>query len=251
MEETVDGKRFFDENYAELVTLRDGTQVRLRKIRPEDKALFVEGLRELSPRSRYLRFHEPRSSLSPTELVYLTEVDGERHFAIGALDESADPPRGLAVARFVVLDCSEPTVAEAACVVLDAAQGKGLGSVLLLRLAAAALERGVDVFRNEVLPENESMMGLLTQLFPEATVAKKDSWCVTIDCKLRPPEQVAARTRKGPLERLLALAAEKKAFRMLARLPRMAGAAVGVANPSPEPASSGQTSPSDSGEHSG
>jgi hypothetical protein len=46
-------------------TLRDGTAVLLRQIRPEDRDRLAAGLRELSPESRYLRFHEDLTEFTP------------------------------------------------------------------------------------------------------------------------------------------------------------------------------------------
>ena len=64
--------------------LKDGTAVRLRLIRPDDKDRLRAGFARLSPESRYLRFFVPKSTLTDAELVYLTETDGVDHVAIGA-----------------------------------------------------------------------------------------------------------------------------------------------------------------------
>jgi len=48
--------------------------------------------------------------------------------------------------------------------VIDSAQKKGLGSLLLKRLAEAAQERGIDSFRCFVLADNKPMIDLLKQL---------------------------------------------------------------------------------------
>ena len=70
--------RFFTRDYAEQAVLRDGTRVRLRLIRPDDKALLHDGFERLSPASRYLRFLAPKAALSDDELRYLCEVDHEK-----------------------------------------------------------------------------------------------------------------------------------------------------------------------------
>lgn len=156
---------FFDADYAERVTLRDGTDVVVRTIRPDDKALLHRGFLKLSPESRYRRFFAAKHDLTPAELRYLTEVDGVRHFALGAT--TADGEDGLAVARFIQL-AGEPGVAEAAIAVLDEHQGKGLGSLLFQRLVAAASERGVKTFRCEMLGSNQGMADLVLALSPQA-----------------------------------------------------------------------------------
>jgi GNAT superfamily N-acetyltransferase len=144
-----------DEEYCEH--LRDGTAVLIRPIRPGDKAKLVEGLERLSPESRYRRFLRPISSLTERELQYLTEIDYADHFAWGALavDEPGQP--GLGIARYV-RDPKDPEVAEAAVAVVDAAQGKGLGTLLLRRLIGTARAHGIRVFRAWALAENRTVI---------------------------------------------------------------------------------------------
>jgi RimJ/RimL family protein N-acetyltransferase len=139
------------------VTLRDGSRALLRPIRPDDKWRIAEGLKLLSPRSRYLRFHADIESFSDEQLAYLTEVDHHDHEAWVALDpDDVDSP-GLGVARYVRSD-EDPTVAEAAVTVIDTAHGRGVGTALLRALAASAIDNGIHTFRNYVLADNEAML---------------------------------------------------------------------------------------------
>jgi GNAT superfamily N-acetyltransferase len=160
--------RFFTRDYVEHAALRDGTRVVLRLIRPDDKELLRAGFERLSPASRYSRFLAPKAALSDDELRYLCDVDQEDHVAIGAVRED-DPTLGLGTARFI-RQPDRPDTAEAAIAVTDDAQHLGLGSLLGLRLIAAAAERGVTRFRCEVLGSNASMTGLLDQIAPDRTV---------------------------------------------------------------------------------
>jgi RimJ/RimL family protein N-acetyltransferase len=164
--------------------LRDGTDVLLRPVQPEDKEKFVEGMARLSTRSRYLRFHTGVEQLSERQLRYLTEVDQERHVAWVAIDLDADDHPGIGVARFIRLD-DEPAVAEAAITVLDDYQGRGLGTLLLGQLAASAVRRGVRVFRSYVLGENQAMLELFDDLGAERSQVSPDVWQVD----LRLPER--------------------------------------------------------------
>ena len=162
--------RHFTADYVERATLRDGSHVVLRLIAPEDKDTLRRGFDKLSPESRYARFLVPKSRLTDDELRYLCEVDQESHFALGAIREEGDghgEPIGLGIARFIRLPGVEPPTAEAAIAVADEIHGQGLGRLLLLRLAAAAEERGIQRFRCEVLGSNASMKALIDQLAPE------------------------------------------------------------------------------------
>jgi hypothetical protein len=48
--------------------------------------------------------------------------------------------------------------------VVDAWQGRGLGSALLTRLSERALELGIEYFSAEVLAENQTMLALMAAL---------------------------------------------------------------------------------------
>src|SRR5436305_11121880 len=132
--------RRFDASWREEAVLEGGTRATLRMLGPDDKALLRAGFEQLSAASRYRRFHGPKASLSEAELRYLTECDGENHFAVGATAIIDGHEQGVGVARCIRLR-DRPEVAEAAITVVDAWQGRGLGKLLLHRLMEAAHER--------------------------------------------------------------------------------------------------------------
>jgi ribosomal protein S18 acetylase RimI-like enzyme len=206
--------RFFSLDYVEDAVLADGTSVRLRLIRPDDKELLRAGFDRLSPESRYARFLAPKTALSDDELRYLCEVDHENHLAIGAVREprDGDPspgPVGMGIARFIRLS-DPPNTAEAAIAVADEAQHRGLGRLLFLRLVAAAAERGIERFRCEVLGSNAGMARLLAELAPDRSV-EVGSGVMSIEMKIPnvPPTQPpAGEPLQSPMYRLFRAAAE-------------------------------------------
>jgi len=200
--------RRFPPDYSERVQLRDGSEVLLRLLRSEDRELLRAGFERLGPTSRYHRFFCAKNSLSESELSYLCDIDGDNHFAIGAVREHAEgEPEPLAIARFVRLG-AEPEVAEAAIAVIDAMQGKGLGKVLLGRLAEAALERSVQRFRCGVLVENNILPQLLHELDPEACVVGLSHGVRQIELRLHTPTSASAADRfLHELERFMSHAA--------------------------------------------
>ena len=107
-----------------------------------------------------------RDPMDARELRYLTEVDQEHHFAMGAIRHDPDGPVGVGIARFIRLPGLHAT-AEAAIAVADELHGRGLGRLLFLRLCAAAAERGIKHFRCEVLGSNHSMRGLIEEVAPD------------------------------------------------------------------------------------
>lgn len=158
--------------------MRDGTRVLIRPITANDKDLLGEGVKHLSPESRYLRFMRHFERLTPSELRYLTEIDYHDHFAWVAIapDEPGHP--GLAVARYI-RDESRPNQAEAAVAVIDDYQRRGLGSLLLAKLAETARQNGIDSFVVYIAPENPVVPRLLDAV--SATTTNEDGlWRVIV-----------------------------------------------------------------------
>ena len=146
-----------------LFALRDGTRVLVRPIRPDDKAALSAGLVQLSDLSVHRRFLSPKPSFSSSELRYLTEVDGHDHVAFVVEMPTAPARHVVAVGRWVRL-ADDPTTAEAAIVVADPLQGRGLGSLLADLLAREAVTQGVSRFSATMLSDNEAAHRLMARL---------------------------------------------------------------------------------------
>ncbi|TNC28948.1 bifunctional acetate--CoA ligase family protein/GNAT family N-acetyltransferase [Amycolatopsis alkalitolerans] len=134
------------------VVLSDGGVVHLRPIVPSDADRLVTFHGKLSERTRYLRYFGAYPRIPPRDLERFTVVDHHDRVAFIALlgDDI------VAVGRYERL--GDGPSAEVAFVVDDAHQGRGLGSILLEHLAAAASESGLRRFVAEVLAENSAMV---------------------------------------------------------------------------------------------
>ena len=151
--------------WPERVKLRDGAEVLIRPIRPDDKAKLVAGFEQLSEESRYRRFLAPMARLSPRLLRYLTEIDHHDHEALVAESVDGEP---VGVARYIRLE-DDHEAAELAVAVIDHWQGKGAATELLTRLAARASEEGVERFVATCLAENLDVIELLEELCAKRT----------------------------------------------------------------------------------
>lgn len=138
--------------------LRDGTQVRLRAIRPEDGAAEAAFIAGLSDESRYRRFLSASRQDSAESVARFTNVDYDRDLALVA----ATPAPGEAivgVARYVRE--ADPARAEFAVVVADAWQARGVASLLMAELEARAREAGIERLAGIVLAGNRPMLDLM------------------------------------------------------------------------------------------
>ncbi len=149
--------------------LRDGSVARVRPVRAGDKDAIRSAFEHLSPASRYSRFLALTDTLSDTELRYLTEVDHHDHEALIAFDSRSR--RVVAVSRYV-RSAADPQVAEAAVVVDDEWQGRGLGNALCRILADRAREEGVERFEATLLADNERVLHVLDSLGPSRVVGR-------------------------------------------------------------------------------
>lgn len=140
-------------------SLRDGTAACLRALRPEDRALFLNGLERTSLATLRDRFHTDNFRFSPSRLAYLTEVDQKNHLAIGATVRENGVETGIGVARCIRTGASD--AAEVAVTVVDAYQHKGVGSLLMAELARVAKKQGINQFTAYVPAERRGLMNRL------------------------------------------------------------------------------------------
>jgi CRP-like cAMP-binding protein len=150
------------ENARSVATeLPDGTPLVLHPLRASDREEFIAAYENLSLTSLQNRFIS--GGRPPRRLIeYLLEVDYVNHFA-WLVAEPSHPERGIAEARYVRLG-SEPDTADVAFMVTDAYQGRGIGTLLMGALAAAASAAGVDWFTADVRGENAPMLALLNRV---------------------------------------------------------------------------------------
>jgi len=148
----------YPENCIESAKLRDGTQVLVRPIRPDDAPRLQAGFTRLSAESIYLRFFETFKELPDNQAVMFATVDYQDRMALVAAIQENGEERLIGVARYSKVSPSEPGLAESAVIVDDEYQGRGLGTLLLSRLVAFALAHGVTTLLATVHSTNARML---------------------------------------------------------------------------------------------
>jgi GNAT superfamily N-acetyltransferase len=134
------------------VVLADGGSALVRAVRPDDAPRLAAFHRALSLETIHFRYFSGLCELPPLILRRFTEVDFGRDMVL--LAEVGE--RMIALASWHRGKAEDG--AEVAFVVADEHQGRGLGTILLERLAELARERGLTRFRADTLAGNRAML---------------------------------------------------------------------------------------------
>ncbi len=170
--------------------LRDGSTAFIRLSEPADLDALREFFYQLSPESRKRRFF---SSAKPSEDLLARQCD------------SSDPRSRLTLIVSRILEgtsriiatgsyaARDDTTAEVAFAVDDEFQGKGLGGLLLERLALLAARHGLTRFWALTRVENRLMLDTFRQSgFP--LHSKVEDECVEIDFSVAPSQDSLSRS---------------------------------------------------------
>lgn len=141
-------------------SLRDGTEVTIRAICPEDAPSILEAFGNLDRESVYRRFFSPKKELSASELEQLTAVDFDRVVALVVMAETPDGETLIAGGRFAVEPGDRPKSAELAFLTAAAHRGRGVASLLLRNLVKLARDAGLSTLEADVLAENAAMLNV-------------------------------------------------------------------------------------------
>lgn len=146
----------YPEELERALTLRDGSLVRIRPIRPEDAPRLQDLHSRLSSESAYQRFFATVRQLPPDWARTLANVDYRRRLALVVEAANADI---VGVGRYE--PTSEEDTVEVAFVVQDSWQNRGLGTILFGAILQAAAARSFQRFRAYVLADNRRMLDLI------------------------------------------------------------------------------------------
>ncbi len=149
----------------ELVQLRDGSSVTIRPATAADEPALRVFLMGLCLEARRLRFFS--GGVNVGSAAHLAATTDARHYGLIAHDEEGEL---VGHATYVKLD---ETHAEVAVEVADHIHGRGLGTILIERLAIIAEQNGITHFVAEVLCENRAMLDVFREGF-DARVVREE-----------------------------------------------------------------------------
>jgi RimJ/RimL family protein N-acetyltransferase/acyl CoA:acetate/3-ketoacid CoA transferase beta subunit len=137
-------------------TLRDGTQIFLRPIKPSDEPALSDMLYSLSEESVQKRYMTRTRAFAHRDVQQLTNIDYRKDLAIVGVVPGVSGDQIVAIGQYF-LD-PKTQVAEVAFLVQDEWQQKGMGTLLLEYITKVAKQRGVKSFSAKVLPNNKPML---------------------------------------------------------------------------------------------
>jgi acetyltransferase len=159
--------RPYPTQYISSWTLKDGTPVAIRPIRPEDEPAMVKFHETLSERSVYLRYFHLMNLEQRTTHERLTRIcfiDYDREMALVAVGRNRETGESeiLGVGRMMKLVGSNE--GEVAVLVSDKWQGRGLGRELLSRLVVIGGDEKLTKLSADILPDNQDVMRICERL---------------------------------------------------------------------------------------
>jgi acetyl coenzyme A synthetase (ADP forming)-like protein len=178
-----------DATEPDFLTLRDGSTVQVHVAGPGDCEALTDFFRRLSPESRWRRFLSlalPRPELVASLCDGSDPRSGSTLLATRVQDGE---PRVIASGSYLAKD---RRTAEVAIAVADGFQGKGLGTLLLERLALSAVRHGFTHFWAVARAENQAMLEVLRESGFALTERPERSE-VEVDLTLVPTEAALAR----------------------------------------------------------
>ena len=142
------------ENYSATERMRDGREVEIRALQPDDKDDMLAAVGRTGAQSLQRRFFVVKRGFSEKEIAFFMNTDFANHVALVALTEEDGRKVIIGGGRYIVTD---PGIAEIAFVVIDDYQGQGVGTLLMRHLAVVGRAAGLKQLIAEVLPENAAM----------------------------------------------------------------------------------------------
>lgn len=170
--------------YQRTIRLKDGREVLLRPIRPEDEQLEINMFSVLSRETLYFRFFGYVPKLTHEFLARFTQIDYDREMAIIAELEEDGEKKMIGVVRIIADAWKES--AEYAIVVADPWHGLGLGSYLTNFILEIARDMGLERITANVLSTNKSMLRLFER--KGFTIRREDFEVYAAELVLEPPK---------------------------------------------------------------
>jgi len=168
--------------------LRDGSVITLKVADATDHDAVRRFFHDLSPESLRRRFFAMAEPSDELVARLCDSTDPSRTLTLLCMRQIGGDARPIAIGTYIG---DGGGVAEAAFAVADAFQGRGLGTVLLERLAAIASAHGLRRFEATTLPENAAMLEVFYESGFEIR-SKTEAGTIAVQLSLDPTSETVA-----------------------------------------------------------
>jgi RimJ/RimL family protein N-acetyltransferase len=148
------------ENYSAIERMRDGREIEIRALQPDDKDDMLAAVGRTGMQSLQRRFFVVKRGFSEKEIAFFMNIDFVNHVALAAFADEGGRTVIVGGGRYIV---TVPGKAEIAFTVIDDYQGQGVGTLLMRHLTVLARKAGLKELFAEVLPENAAMRAVFSK----------------------------------------------------------------------------------------
>jgi acetyltransferase len=152
--------RPYPKEWERSLRLRNGTEVFVRPVRPEDEELFLRFLDRVGAEDLRLRFFAPIREFSHAFLARLIQIDYARAIAFVAIEPASGAMMGVVRLH---ADAGHES-GEYAILLRSDLKGLGLGWELMRLMIEWAKADGLSVVEGQVLRENTVMLAMCEAL---------------------------------------------------------------------------------------
>ncbi|MGD8276437.1 MAG: GNAT family N-acetyltransferase, partial [Gemmatimonadota bacterium] len=149
----------YPDEYEKRTKLKNGLQVLLRPIRPEDEPMWHQLVAACSQESIWYRFRYLFKESTHDMAMRYCFVDYDREVGVVAEIEEDGERKLIGVGRLAA--DADHNEAEYALLVADAWQGQGLGSIMTEHCLEICRKWGIKRVVAEMAPDNKRMFGIL------------------------------------------------------------------------------------------
>jgi acyl-CoA hydrolase/GNAT superfamily N-acetyltransferase len=157
---SIDGRiSIYPEKYETSLTLKNGTTIKIRPVKPTDERMMQELHYSLDEKDRYLRFFSPVQDFRHKKIQPMVNIDYSTDMIlVGTYNEEGEEKIISIGAFFKTIN---PSLAELAFVVHKDWRGLGITRFLLNYLAQIGRELNYKTFGGSILLENRPMLHII------------------------------------------------------------------------------------------
>lgn len=156
----------------EIIQLKDGSEIFLRPILPEDEPLHADFINKVSKEDLYKRFFSDIGELNHEALANFTQIDFDREIAFVVLKEIDNKQAIIGVSRALINP--DNTDAEFAILIRSDLKGMGLGRILMSKIIDYCRSKKTTQMSGMTMPTNRGMLTLAQKLGFELEVSFED-----------------------------------------------------------------------------